>query len=262
MKNPMIGTTAKLKSRENEKEFIIQNGCYSPDENARIFDKWFKHAPRHLFRAVDRKYKISEKILCDVGCGYGMNLSHCKEGSYGIELESQCIDFARSLGIPVYQRNVMTDDLRDLPKVDAIWCSALLEHVDAPHILLRRLNGLLKPGGLLCVYVPTISPISFFRHVPKIGMYFNGYIHGDHINAFSAKTLRFMCERAAFRTCEVSPFYPGPLKVFDFLPLIDGIVYVGQKISGWEYPKNSMRRVAENPNGFDPKYLQTSSEVR
>lgn len=241
-------------------EFIVRNGCYSHEENLRIYDKWFKNSPRYLFRAVDKKYHITEKILCDVGCGYGMNLRHCREGSYGLEVDPQLFDFALSIRSRVYQRNVMTDDLRDLPKVDVIWCSAILEHVDSPHVVLRKLHGLLKPNGLIFVYVPTISPISFLRHVPQVGRYFSGFIHGDHVNAFTAKTIRFTCERAAFETCEVSPFYPGLLKSFDFLPLIDGIMYVGRKIDGWDYPGNAYRKAAEHPNGFVSKYLPTVRE--
>ncbi len=232
------------------KDKVLTRGCYSPEENLRIYDKWFKNAPRYLFRAVDQKYRISKKTVCDVGCGYGMNLLHCAEGSYGIELDQYCIDFAAALGLRLEKRNIDQGDFTDLPKVDAVWCSALLEHVDSPHVVLRKLNGLLNPNGVVCIFVPTISPLSFLRHLPVVGKYFDGYLYGDHINGFTPATLRFMCERAGFKTIEVSPFYPGILKVFNFLPLTDGSVYVGTKIPDWSYPPGACRIAAPNTVGY------------
>lgn len=231
-------------------ELVLQKGCYSKEENLRIYNKFFKNAPRYLFRAVDKKYNISKKILCDVGCSYGQNLLYCSDGSYGIEVIHGYASFARSLGLNVYQRNAVADSLADLPKVEVIWCSALLEHVDSPHVLLRRMHNMLSPGGLICVYVPTISLLAFLRKMPVIGKHFSGYIHADHINAFSAKTLRFTCERAGFETYEVSPFYPPPLNFLNFIPLIDGIVYIGKKIENWDYPKNSARKATTNSVGY------------
>ena len=62
----------------DKSEHVLKHGCYSAEENLRIYNKWFKNSPRYLFRAVDKKYSISQKRVCDVGCGYGMNLLHCK----------------------------------------------------------------------------------------------------------------------------------------------------------------------------------------
>lgn len=238
---------------QDTREKVLREGCYSPEENLRIYEKWFKNAPRYLFRAVDAKYHISSKRLCDVGCEFGMNLLHCTKDSYGIEIIPQSIAFARALGITVVDRDAIEKDLSDLPKVEAIWFSAMLEHVEAPHTILRKLHGLLSPGGLLCVYVPTIPPFPFLRRLPKIGKFFDGYLHGDHINAFTPATLRFACERAGFETVEVSPFYPSFLKLFHFFPLADGVVYIGRKKEGWEYPYNSTRKVVEGGKGFGYK---------
>ena len=135
-----IQGVAGIKKRKESQDYILMHGCYSHEENLRIYEKWFANAPRYLFRAVDRKYRITKKVLCDVGCAYGMNLVYCAPGSYGIEIEDYAVKFARSLGLTIYQRDVLNDDLSDLPKVEAVWCSAVLEHVDSPHIFLRKLH--------------------------------------------------------------------------------------------------------------------------
>jgi SAM-dependent methyltransferase len=226
---------------------VRERGCFAPEENERIYRKWFHDAPRYLFRAVDRKHRLTGGRLLDVGCSYGMNLLHCRAGSYGIEIDAREAAFAKALGLPVYRRDAMHDDLAELPRVEAIWCAAVLEHVDSPHHFLRRLYGLLQPGGLLAVFVPTIPIFPFLGRLPRIGDYFSGHVAMDHVNAFTPRTLAFTCERAGFRTLEVSPFYPGPLRMMNHLPglerLIDGCVYVGRAIPDWEYPQKSSRRV-------------------
>ncbi|NLX10330.1 MAG: class I SAM-dependent methyltransferase [Chloroflexi bacterium] len=240
-----------LGTQDNLKQHIITSGCYSPQENERIYHKWFARGPRYLFRAVDRKYHLTQGTLCDVGCAYGTNLVFGAPGSYGIELETYEVAFANSIGLTVHNLDVIHADFADLPRVDAVWNSATLEHVESPHIFLRKLHQLLKPGGLLGLYVPTIPPFRFLKHVPRLKPYFTGYLHGDHINAFTPSTIRFFCERAGFETIEVSAFYPGILAPLGRFPLTDGCVYVGRKIEGWEYSPSATRRTADNPRGFD-----------
>lgn len=244
------------RSKEDLRAFILERACFDARENERIFEKWFRDAPRYLFRVVDRKYGLARGTLCDVGCSYGMNLLFCAPGSYGIEVESKPVAFARSLRLTAYQRDFVQDDISDLPAVDAVWCAALLEHVDSPHVCLRKLHRLLKPGGLLGLYVPIIP--RFHRlgldRIPLLGRYFTGYQASDHVNAFTRATLAFFCERAGFRTLEVSPFYPGLLRILShvvpFSEMVAGTVYVGRAIPDWEYPPRACRRVAANAQGF------------
>lgn len=237
------------------RQHILTKGAYSRQDNEQIYDRWFARAPRYLFRAVNKKYGIANKVLCDVGCSYGMNLLFAGPGSYGIEIERHEVNFAEHLGLTVYERDIINEDISDLPKADAVWCSAILEHVDAPHVLLRKLHQLLKPEGLVVIYVPTLPLVPVMRHVPLVGKYFLGHIASDHINAFVPSTLGFFCERAGFKTIEISPFYPGPLQILNHLPVInqfiDGCVYVGRSIAAWEYPRKATRRVAANKRGFE-----------
>lgn len=255
-----------IETREELRDYILRHSCYSEDESLRIYQKWFAGAPRYLFRAVHRKYSIADKMLCDVGCSYGMNLVFCSEGSFGIEIDEYAVKFARSLGLTVYQRNVLQDEVLELPKAEVVWCSAVLEHVDSPHIFLRKLHMLLKPGGLLTLYVPTIPLIPWLRHLPGIGKYFCGHLASDHVNAFTLTTLKFFCERAGFKTVEVSPFFPCALRLFDRVPvarqMIDGCVYIGEKIDGWEYPEKATRRVALNSRGFEFKEAPIRDDSR
>ena len=83
---------------------------------------------------------------------------------------------------------------------------------------------------------------------------FLGHMASDHVNAFVPETLAFFCERAGFETLEVSTFFPGPLQIFNNWPVlpgtIDGTVYVGRAIPGWNYGNKATWRVAANRRGF------------
>ncbi len=221
-------------NKEDLKKRILANGCFSDEENLEIYEEWFANGPRYLFREVNKKYALTQKSLCDIGCSYGTNLLHCAPGSYGIEIDEQKAKFASSISLTVYQRNAMYDDLSDLPKVEAIWCSAVLEHLDSPHVFLRRLHPLLKPKGLVALYVPIVPIFPFLRNVPGVGKYVSGYEDEDHTYAFTPATLRFVCERAGFRTIEVSTFYPSSLRFLQYIPVVNRIiarcVYIGEKI--------------------------------
>lgn len=261
---PIVGLPG-VRTREELREYVISHGCFSAEENARIYEKWYARSPRYLFRAVDRKYRICQRVLCDVGCSHGMNLAFCAPGSYGIELDTYAAQFAASLGANVYERDVENDDLSNLPKADVVWCSAVLEHVDSPHLFLCKLRGLLRPSGLLAVYVPTLPILPWLRWVPGIGRYVSGHQAADHVNAFVPRTLRFFAERAGFETLEVSPFYPGMLRAFNRVPLlnqlVDGCIYVGQKVDAWDYPEKATRQAAANHRGFTRKVLVAGSDV-
>lgn len=244
-----------LKPTPEMQQRILENGCYAPDENARICKKWFAAGPRHQFQAVNRKYRLTDKVICDVGCSYGMNLLYCQPGSYGIEIDKYAADFARSIGLSIHEVDFMTDDVSGLPQVEAVWCSALLEHVESVHIFLRKLSLILKPGGLLAIYVPAIPLIPALKHLPGLKHHVTGHLYSDHINAFTPSTLRFFCERAGYETLEVSPFMPGPLALFNHVPLLNrlvaGVTFVGRKIPDWDYPAGATRRAAAQGRGFE-----------
>jgi SAM-dependent methyltransferase len=171
-----------------------------------------------------------------------------------IEVDKEKVEFAQKIGLKIYNIDIGKEDISLLPKVEAIWCSHVLEHVDSPHVFLRKLHQLLKPGGLVVLFVPTMPLVPILQHVPILGKLVKGYDVDDHINAFIPKTLQFFCERAGFETIEVSPFYPGILNVLNKLPVFNRFVsrctYIGQKIEDWEYPSEATRKAEENLSGY------------
>lgn len=244
----------RLRPSPELRQRIIESGCYGNAENTRIYEKWFSSGPRYQFQAVDRKYGLADKVICDIGCGYGMNLVYAQPGSYGIEVDRYAADFARSIGLTIEERDFLHESVDDLPKVDAVWCSAVLEHVESVHLFLRKMALILKPDGLVAIFVPTIPLIPQLKHVPKLSRFTSGHLYSDHINAFTPSTLRFFCERAGFETLDVSPFMPSVFGFANHIPLlnrlVDGVTYVGCKVPDWEYPQGATRTATSTGSGF------------
>ncbi|MBZ0280467.1 MAG: class I SAM-dependent methyltransferase [Anaerolineae bacterium] len=256
-----LTVSADLKAR------ILRDGCFDEAENLRIYNKWFAKGPRYLFQAVNRKHHLTNKVLCDIGSSYGMNLAYCQPGSYGIEIDDRSARFANSIGLKTYKLDFMRGNIDSLPKVDVIWFSATLEHVESPHIFIRKMWTLLKPGGIVVIYVPTIPLIPALKYIPPLKHLMTGYLYQDHINAFVPSTMRFFGERAGFETLDCHPFYPPPLSILNNVPLlnrlIDGCVYVGRKIDDWDYMPLATRRATRNGDGFvyhDPSFKDPALE--
>lgn len=244
------------------REHIVTRGCYDRQENERIFHKWFRAAPKIAFRRADAIYDLRSKTLCDVGCAYGANLFFTQPGSYGVELNADYVNFAQGVGLTVHQRDVVEDELSDLAPVDAVWCSAVIEHVDSPHILLRKLHLLLKPGALLLLFAPIMPPLPLLRHLPKYGSNFASHLHEDHVSAFTPQTLRFTCERAGFETVEMTALYRPPLSILNRVLFLQATcLYVGRARANWNYPEKSSRLVGGNAKGFVTRQAEQTIEA-
>lgn len=262
MSEPPIRAFPGVHDRSELRRHVLERGSLSREENERVYERRFANAPRHLFRAVDERYGLTDKRLCDVGCGFGENLVFAAPGSVGLDIDRGSVEFAQALGLDVRLRDVLHDNLGDVPPAEAIWCAAVLEHVESTHLLLRRLYSLLEPNGLLAVYVPTIPALPGLGRIPFLRRLVSGYGHSDHINAFVPATLKFVCEHAGFETLQVSPMLPGPLRRVERMPplprLIGLTVYVGRAIPNWDYTGNATRRAVEG--GFS--YVGRGSAAR
>lgn len=140
--------------------------------------------------------------ILDVGCGLGDFLHECKKHGWktlGIELNPFAADYARSeFGLDVVAQSVFAFDEKS-EKFNCITLWGVLEHVARPLALLEKVRGLLRPGGLLVLEVP--SGDSFLvRYYERYGGHVDRIIEGDrHIMLFSIQAFRDMMAKAGFR---------------------------------------------------------------
>lgn len=200
-----FGSLKEITDSQKFEQLITDKGTYSKEKNKEIYHKFFKKGPRSRLYNVIKRYGLDRENVLDVGCSYGHVLAHLGPGSYGVDYQKEFTDFAVSIGLQAYHCDATVGDLSTFPKVDNAIAWAVMEHVDSQHLFLRNLHSVIKPGGRLFLYVPTI-PSYIPSFLPKrIRKYWEGHKHGDHVNAYSYRTLRFIYERAGFETISCNP---------------------------------------------------------
>lgn len=233
---------------------VVERGCFDRSENERICRKFFTTVPRSFLDIVQR-YRLGEKRVVDVGCGYGHYLIHFGPGSIGLDANEKSRQFALSIGLEVLDCNVEDSLPLEPESAEAVWCANLLEHLVAPHLLLTRLHRALTPDGLLVAKVPVIPPWFVRKGVALLGRPL-GFEASEHINAFTPATFGFTLERAGFQVVEqVSIVLSNPLLQAVSAPLTRrwgaSITVVARKDPSFVYPE---KRLA----AFDPRWADGS----
>ena len=244
----------KLFAKEDSKlkERIFKNSPFDFAATEKIWNKYFRFMPIKL--ALPReKYRLYEKKVLDIGSAWGEFLIHFGPGSKGIEVLPESVEFSKAMSLDVDEYN-FEDEWREGPEsFDAIWCSNVLEHVVAPHLLLRRFHETLKDNGLVFIRVPTILSNWLYRKLNKLLLGFLGYEALQHINAFTRKTVEFAVERSGFKIIESNCFLPQNRILNKILNpfLKDAISFtmiVGRKVP-FEYHQ-------KRPEIHNPKWLE------
>jgi len=241
MKN-FAGFYKKISSKENIelKKRIFKNSPLDFGVTQKIWEKYFRFVPLKLAAPLI-KYRLDNKKVLDIGSAWGEFLIHFGPGSKGIEILSESVKFSKSLGLNVSEYNFEDEWREDSGVFDAIWCSNVMEHVIAPHLLLRRFHDALKPDGLIFIRVPTIPSNWLYLKLNKLFLGFLGYEALQHTNAFTRKTIEFAIERAGFNIVESNIFLPKNKflnRLFNSIlkDALSFITIVAQKIP-FQYPQ-------------------------
>ena len=75
------------------KDEILKSAPFDPNENLRIYEKFFSRVPRKLKVGV-RRYHLDRKKVLDVGCSYGNYLIHFGPNSVGLDIDEHTLRFA------------------------------------------------------------------------------------------------------------------------------------------------------------------------
>src|SRR3989344_946706 len=244
----------KIFSKEtNLKDRIFSHSPLSSEETQKIWEKYFLFMPMKLVLPLV-KYRLDKKKVLDIGSAWGEFFIHFGPGSKGIEVLPESIKFSRAIGLDVSGYNFEDEWREEAESYDAVWCSNVLEHVVAPHQLLRKFHNTLKENGLIFIRVPTIPSNWLYLKLNKIFLGFLGYEAIQHTNAFTRKTVEFTIERAGFKIIESNVFLPKNRilnKIFNPIlkDAISFITVVGCKIP-FEYNK-------KRPGIHNPKWLNS-----
>lgn len=135
---------------------------------------------------------VHGKVL-DIGCAYGYFLEHCENAGYetfGSDISELALKKAQEICIAkIFLRDIGKEKLPiENASMDIISMFNTLEHIENyPHAI-RECLRILKKGGLLYIYVPTLS---------------RWLTDETHLNYFTTKTLSFVLEKEGFEIIKI-----------------------------------------------------------
>ena len=155
--------------------------------------------------------------VLDIGCGNGFMASRIAEKGFeviGIDTSKDGIDIAKKAYPNIEFKMVSAyDELIDISgKVDVAIVADVIEHLYSPKTLIKNVDSVLKPGGMLIISTPYHGYIknlalSIFN---KWDCHHTANWEGGHIKFFSEKTLRELLQE--FRFCDISFHNAGRIK--------------------------------------------------
>jgi SAM-dependent methyltransferase len=147
------------------------------------------------------KYIKNGRIL-DIGCGDGFFLKYLKERgwkAYGVEPGEVASRYARDvLGIEVFTGNL---EDANFPKnwFDAVSLYAVFEHLPDPSKTLKEINRILKPDGILFIFVPNFGGLEL-RIFRERWVAIKAPVHFYH---FTPITLSQIVKKTGFQVLEI-----------------------------------------------------------
>lgn len=159
--------------------------------------------------------------ILDIGAATGFFLDIARRRGwtpYGVEASDFAAGIARSKGLDV--RTGVLEDYEVAPNFfDAITAWDVIEHLHCPRNTMRKINQVLKPGGLLAINTPD----SGSALAQLLGIRWHLVIPPEHLNLFHRKSLRHLLEENGFEVL-----------MEDKIGKTFTVQYVFQTLSNWQ----------------------------
>ncbi len=170
---------------------------------------YFDNERPEVARLVDE----SRKTVLDVGCGTGrmgalLLAAVSNRRVYGIELDEQAAEQARLVLTDVQCGDVRTMELPyDEGLFDCMIFADVLEHVDHPEEVLRRLKPYLSPNGIIVCSIPNMRHYTVILRLLLHGWEYADFGHFDrtHLRFFSLRSMKELVTSAGFEIVEIVP---------------------------------------------------------
>jgi SAM-dependent methyltransferase len=198
---------------------IRERSPLSPEKTEWVISGRYGAIPNRLAHALER-WPLEQSSVLDVGCSFGHCLAHFGPGSLGVDNVAEHVDFCRAIGLDAVRVDV-DEGLAAVPDgaFDVVWIFDILEHLDAPRLLLRDVRPKLRSGGLLLLYLGLLPRSRLLRGAFRR----RGIVPFEsdvHYYQFTLDTARYLVERAGYRIEEIGvPFLRGRLRTLEPLVL-------------------------------------------
>lgn len=147
------------------------------------------------FNGILKHCKPQVTSFCDIGCGTGRFLRLMeergvkKERNYGLELEDDSLKELRKDGFQVFTERVEDCDKIQNNSLDLATMFHVIEHVDDPKAVIKKVAQWLSPGGVFAIETPNIDSKDAKQFKDS---YWGGYHIPRHWNLFTKETLNML----------------------------------------------------------------------
>ncbi len=154
------------------------------------------------------KYVRKGRLL-DVGCGTGNFVFRARElgwDAYGVEVSKRHSDFLRyELRLNVVNTCVEEADFGS-DFFDVVILNHVLEHLFDPKMVLKKIYGFLKKGGILALYVPNEFECLYSRLMLNNLLF---YLQPrerptDHLYFFNKKTIQLLLRNTGYKVIRLT----------------------------------------------------------
>lgn len=177
-------------------------------------EAYYEHPRRELLPAIP----LRARRILDVGCGAGALGGLLKEERgveevCGVEFIEEAFLRARDVLDRVLHGNIEEMALPwDDGYFDCIVCADVLEHLADPSAVLKKLNRVLAPHGVIVISVPNVRYFEVI-HMLSHGAwtyYEQGIMDATHLRFFTRTDLRAMIEAGGLEAADVLPLNQRP----------------------------------------------------
>lgn len=191
-----------------------------------------KHS--RTFKNIRAIYNLSDKLVFDIGCGFGEYLRFFGKGSVGLTTTREEVEYGKKNSLNIVFGNAeKLDEFFTEEKFNAIWANNLFEHLLSPHSFLMRIKKVSHQETVLILGVPVIPKITTLTLLKR----FRGALASNHINFFTYTTLRLTAERAGWRVLSVRPFvFKNRLLDTLMRPISPHLYLVAENMENFVYP--------------------------
>lgn len=182
-------------------------------KNSLKTDNWFfrtlvKVSERYSFRSKERLIlsylgkNFSKVKILDIGCGEGKFLENLDQNIFekkGVEISKKASNVCNKKGLVVINNGFLEAEFGK-EKYDVITMWHVLEHLKNPIAVFKKINDLLKEGGILLVSTPNTNSLGF-----KIGK--ENWFHLDtprHLTLYCYKSFGYLCLKTNLELVMVS----------------------------------------------------------
>ncbi len=145
-----------------------------------------------------KKLGYDNGSLLDIGCGAGFFLDEARK--FGWEVQGiDTSEITSSYGKNKLKLEIINSNFLDYKfpesKFRVITLLQVIEHLNDPTTMIKKIYKLLEPNGILCIATPNIE--SYLSRILKNN--FNYMIPPEHISFYSPQTLKTLLKNANFR---------------------------------------------------------------